>query len=326
MKFFFPITLLAMLQCTLNLNTGRCSSFSKDFSAAPLSEAIGNSMDDSGNVGISNAVNTMPVISSLTYDSITPTTVTLFWQTDFPADAKIKWMLADSNYQPILFTDSVYNAAQVTHHAILVAGLQPACIYKYYVYSQNIDGLAQDSGYFVTQSMSTGKIEVYFNHSVDTSVSTGEYANGNQNFANLFLAQIDSAKYSIDITLWAFSYYTNIATALINAKNRGVKIRFIYNHTANTPLLDSLLAHGIPVLKRKYDTTFSMHNKFLIFDYRYNTKANKKYLWTGSTNVSHAQFHTDKNNIIVVQDEALCAVYTREFEEMWGSHTDHYDS
>jgi hypothetical protein len=32
--------------------------------------------------------------------------------------------------------------------------------------------------------------------------------------------------------------------------------------------------------------------------------------------------HQDRNNIILIQDEALCAVYTREFEEMWGSHTD----
>jgi hypothetical protein len=46
------------------------------------------------------------------------------------------------------------------------------------------------------------------------------------------------------------------------------------------------------------------------------------YLWTGSTNISHGQFHSSRNNIIVVQDESLCAVYTREFEEMWGSPSD----
>ena len=75
-------------------------------------------------------------------------------------------------------------------------------------------------------------------------------------------------------------------------------------------------------MKRNFDTIHSMHNKFWIFDYRYNTNTNRKYLWTGSTNVSHAQFHSDRNNVIIVQDESLCAVYTREFEEMWGSHTD----
>ncbi|MCX6165933.1 MAG: phospholipase D-like domain-containing protein, partial [Ignavibacteriae bacterium] len=67
---------------------------------------------------------------------------------------------------------------------------------------------------------------------------------------------------------------------------------------------------------------YSMHNKFWIFDYRYNIDANNKFLFTGSTNVSHPQFHSDRNNIIVIQDESLCAVYNREFEEMWGSHNE----
>jgi phosphatidylserine/phosphatidylglycerophosphate/cardiolipin synthase-like enzyme len=185
--------------------------------------------------------------------------------------------------------------------------------------------MARDSGYFVTKSLSTGNVEVYFNHTVNTSVSTSENANGSQNFANLFINQINKAQHSIDVTLWGFSYYTSLSDALINAKNRGVKIRFIYNNTAGAPLADSLIKHGIPVLKRSYDTTFSMHNKFLIFDYRFNNNVLNKYLWTGSTNVSHPQFHSDKNNIIVIQDESLCAVYTREFEEMWGSHTDQPD-
>jgi len=262
------------------------------------------------------------VISNLTYDNITQTSITLYWLTDVPADSKIKWMAPDSNYQPLIFTDSIYYSAQVINHVIPISNLQPVRIYKYIVISQNARGAAVDSGYFVTQSASTGTVEVYFNHTVDTTVRTGENAKGNCNFANLFVNQIDSARFSIDVTLWGFEYYTSISNALINAKNRGVKIRFIYNHTANTPLINDLIANGIPVLKRNYDTTYSMHNKFLIFDYRYNDNPNNKYLWTGSTNVSHTQFHSDKNNIIVVQDESLCAIYTREFEEMWGSHTD----
>jgi phosphatidylserine/phosphatidylglycerophosphate/cardiolipin synthase-like enzyme len=267
-----------------------------------------------------------PFISNLSYDSITKTGVKVFWQTDVPADSKIKWMVADSNYQPILFTDSIYYAAQITNHAIIVTNLKPATIYKYQIVSQNPGGTAVDSGYFITQSESTGATQVYFNTTVDTTVSTGENANGSQHFETLLLNRIDSAKYSIDITLWDFDYYTSISNALINAKNRGVSVRFVYNHTSNTPLINSLLANGIPVLKREYDTTFSMHNKFWIFDYRFNHDSVHKYLWTGSANVSHAQFHTSRNNVIVIQDEALCAAYTREFEEMWGSHTDLPDS
>jgi phosphatidylserine/phosphatidylglycerophosphate/cardiolipin synthase-like enzyme len=263
-----------------------------------------------------------PVISNPTYDSITQTGVTVFWTTDSPADSKIKWMAPDSNYQQLVFTDSLYLSAAVTNHVVPVSNLSPAKIYKYQVISQNAGGSALDSGYFVTQSASSGRVEVYFNHTVDTTVSAGEKANGSQNFETLLDNQINKASHSIDITLWSFEQIVSVSEALINAKNRGVKIRFIYNSTPNTPLIDSLIAHGIPILKRNYNTSYSMHNKFWIFDYRYNSNASNKYLWTGSTNVTHPQFHSDRNNVIVIQDESLCAVYTREFEEMWGSHTD----
>lgn len=266
-----------------------------------------------------------PLISNLTYDNITSTGVTLTWNTDVPADSKIKWMVADSNYQPLVFTDSIYNSSTVTSHSVNITGLQAGKIYKYNVFSQSSGGITADSGYFVTQSLSTGRVKVYFNHTVDTTVNTGEKAEGSQDFETLLLNRIDSAQHSIDITLWSFDDYTSVSTALINAKNRGVDIRFVYNHTAFTPQIDSLVSNGIPVLKREVDTNYSMHNKFWIFDYRNNPDVNTMYLWTGSTNVTHAQFHTDRNNIIVIQDEALCAVYTREFEEMWGSHGNTYD-
>lgn len=264
-----------------------------------------------------------PVISKLTYDSITTSSVMVQWETDIPADSRILWMVSDSNYQPVVFTGSSYSAGQVTGHRIILDSLLPATVYRYRVLSANGSGTAADSGYFVTRSESSGSIEVYFNHTVDTTVSTGEKANGKVNFENLFDEQIGKAKHSIDITMWEFSQITSVASALIAAKDRGVKIRFIYDCAAYTPLIDTLLAHGIPVIKRNYDTAgFSMHDKFWIFDYRYNTNPADMYLWTGSTNVSHAMFHEDRNNIILIQDQSLCAVYTREFEEMWGSHTD----
>ncbi len=265
----------------------------------------------------------LPLISGLTYGNISQSGVSVYWTTDSPADSKILWMVSDSNYQPLVFADSLYFSTAVSSHIVPISNLQPATIYKYRVISRNAGGAAADSGYFITQSASTGKTVVYFNHSVDTTVSTGEKANGNIDFSAFLIDRIDSAKYSIDITLWEFTYYTAVLNALIHAKNNGVKIRFIYtNNTPDSPLVESLVANGIPVLKRNYDTTHSMHNKFWIFDYRNNSDAGIKYLWTGSANVSHAQLHQDRNNVIVVQDESLCAAYTREFEEMWGSHKD----
>ncbi len=265
---------------------------------------------------------TGPGIYNLTYGNITQSNVTVSWTTNVASDSKIRWMAPDSNYQHLIFTDSLHVANLVTSHELVVGSLQPAKIYKYQVISENAGGTAVDSGYFVTQSQSSGSVAVYFNHSVDTTVSTGENAKGNQVFENLFNEQINKANHSIDITLWEFSGVPSVTEALILAKNRGVKIRFIYNHMTDSSQVDSLVAHGIPVLQRRYMTNFSMHDKFWVFDYRNNTNHENKYLWTGSTNVSHGMFHQDRNNIILIQDESLCAVYTREFEEMWGSHTD----
>jgi hypothetical protein len=243
------------------------------------------------------SVNAMPEIFDLRYDSITQTGVTVFWTTNIPADSKILWMAPDSNYQPLVFTDSMYVSGLVTHHVLPVGNLQPARIYKYRVISQNTGGTAVDSGYFVTRSESSGSVEVFFNHSVDTSVSTGENAKGNQVFENLFNEQINKATHSIDITLWEFHGIPSVTESLINAKNRGVKIRFIYNHMPDSSQIDSLTAHGIPVLQRNYLTNFSMHDKFWIFDHRFNSNHNNQFLWTGSTNVSHAMLHQDRNNV-----------------------------
>lgn len=265
---------------------------------------------------------TGPLITNLTYDSIHQTSVTLFWTTDIPADSKVWWMVSDSNYQPVVYTDSLFVTDEVTDHVIPLTGLLPGMIYRFRISSGNGNGTASDSGYLITQSTSSGSMEAYFNHTVDTAVSTGEKAKGDQDFEALLINRIEHANHSIDITLWEFANLTAIADDLVKAKKRGVKVRFIYNHAPNTPLIDTLLSNGIPVLKREFDTTYAMHNKFWIFDYRNNPDPGTCYLNTGSANVSHPMFHADRNNMIVIQDKSLCAVYTREFEQMWGSHGD----
>lgn len=270
--------------------------------------------------------NPVPQISGLFYDNITTNSVRIRWTTDIPAHSGVYWMASDSNEQPILYTDSVKAASLVTNHEIIVTGLKPAIMYRYRIISSATSGTSAASGYFITQSASTGKVTVWFNHTIDTTVSSGKKANGKTDFEKLLRSQIEKASHSIDITLWELNQLDSVATSLIKAKDRGVKIRFVYNHLPDSKQIDTLRAHGIRIVKRNFDNSFSMHNKFLIFDHRYNTNPTNQYLWTGSTNVTHAQFHSDRNNIIIIQDQSLCEVYTREFEEMWGSHTDEPDT
>ncbi len=267
----------------------------------------------------------LPHISGLTYNSITQSSVTLHWMTSIPADSRVFRMVSDSNEQPVAYTDSARLASLVTEHSMEIGNLQSAVMYRYMVKSVAAGGSDSATGYFITQSSSSGKVSVWFNHTVDTSVSTGTPANGSANFQKLFMDQINKASHSIDITTWLFDDEDSVAACLIRAKERGVKIRFVYDYTPFTPDIDTLVAHGIQVVPRNFDTTFTMHDKFWIFDHRHNTSAADQYLLTGSTNVTHTQFHSDRNNIIIIQDQSLCEVYTREFEEMWGSHFDNPD-
>lgn len=263
-----------------------------------------------------------PLLSQITYTNIQPGSVTITWQTSTSSNSKVRWQLADSNYQVISYTDSVSNASQVTNHSVVLSGLQPARIYYYNVSSTDGNGTTTSSQlYFCTQSNSAGTINVYFNRSVDTTLNSGEIAQGNVNFQTKLLARINAAQTSIDMALYSFNDLTQIRDALINAKIRGVKIRFVYDSRTNQALVNDLIAAGIPMIKRT-TTSAIMHNKFFVFDYRFNTSHSNVWVWTGSTNITNDQMFDDANNVIEVQDRTLAAVYTREFEEMWGSATD----
>lgn len=262
-----------------------------------------------------------PLLSSITYTNIQPTSVTINWQSSTPSNSKVRWQRADSNYQVIAYTDSITSASNVTNHSLNLTGLQPGRIYYFNVSSTDGSGTTTSPmQYFCTQSNSTGTINVYFNRSVDTTLSSGEIALGNLNFQTKLLQRINNSQYSIDMALYSLNDLTQVRDALINAKLRGVKIRFVYDSRTNQALVNELLAAGILMSKRP--TSDFMHNKFFIFDNRNYTSAADDWLWTGSTNITNDQFFSDANNVIEIQDQTLAAIYTREFEEMWGSATD----
>jgi phosphatidylserine/phosphatidylglycerophosphate/cardiolipin synthase-like enzyme len=123
------------------------------------------------------------------------------------------------------------------------------------------------------------------------------------------------------MALYSCNDLTQVRDALISAKVRGVKIRFVYDSRTPQALVNDIVAAGIPMIQRTISSGI-MHNKFFVFDYRYNTSHTNCWVWTGSTNVTNAQFFDDANNVIELQDRTLAAVYTREFEEMWGSATE----
>jgi PLD-like domain/Secretion system C-terminal sorting domain len=177
---------------------------------------------------------------------------------------------------------------------------------------------------FSTSQASAQKIKVYFNHPVNTTVSTGVNAIYlNQQFDDTIKAYIDRAKYTLDIAVYNFGLGTtmaNIAGAVNNAYNRGVVIRWIYNTSSSNNSLPDLDVN-IPRIGSPTGINYGiMHNKFMVIDGN-SADINDPIVLTGSTNWTDQQINSDYNNIVIVQDKNLALAYITEFNEMWGSAT-----
>jgi len=271
-----------------------------------------------------------PTINSIPFESnLQQTSVTLNWTTSNPSDSKVKFFISDSLYQPQVYTDSVYNATQVTNHSITLSNLRPGRIYQASISSSNTSGTSVYSPkYFTTlsHSSSTGNIETYFNFSVDTSIALpNNKATGNVDFKTRLIHRIDSAQHSIDMAIYSFNDIVILRDKLINAFSRGVKIRIVYDYRDGVvqSLMQDLINAGIRVqIRPQNSSNYIMHNKFIIFDSRDTSSYSDDWLWTGSANITNDQFYADAQNVLLIQDESLSRIFTREFEEMWGSHSD----
>ena len=170
------------------------------------------------------------------------------------------------------------------------------------------------------------KIKAYFNHPVNTSVSTGISAAylPSGTMADTIVAYINRAKYTIDIAQYDYNQdtydgpYANIASAVNSAYSRGVIVRWIYDGGSSNSGL-SALNSGIHTLPRP-TSSYIMHNKFIIIDAN-SPNPMDAILCTGSEDWSSEMFYNDYNNILFIQDSALAYAYTAEFNMMWGSTT-----
>lgn len=180
-------------------------------------------------------------------------------------------------------------------------------------------------GYIANTSLSTGTINVYFNHQVDTSYA--QIQNGvnlGNTLDDMLITYINACTTTMDIAIYnsySPSTTTGIAGAINAAYARGVQVRVIYDGSTSSAMIP-LLNSGIPTLASPNDVAYGiMHNKFVIFDANVSD-ANKPFVWTGSTNWTVSQIDgPDRNSVIVIQDQALALGYKIEFEEMWGSNT-----
>ena len=248
--------------------------------------------------------------SAVTQSNITTNSFDLSWTTSDSASTECNYATTQA------LTSNINNSGNVVTHTLSLTGLQPATFYYVQCYSVNGNDTAFSSiGIYSTASNSSGKIRPYFNHSVDNSVSTGVNAqNITTYFNDTIKAYMDLAQSTLDICVYNASDAL-IASAINDAYNRGVLVRYIADDDVVNSMLNSL-DPNIPIVYRTPTPTAGiMHNKFLVIDVN---SVNNSWIMTGSTNWTNpSNLFNDYNNLIFVQDQALAKAYTMEFEEMW---------
>ena len=270
-----------------------------------------------------------PVIATFPVESnITATSLRVTWTTVREGSTRLRYGMTPSYESGVVAPDTTLR----TNHAVELSGLQQATVYHIQVFSVAAGDTSTAGDLIVSSaspSQTTGVINVYFNKSVDATLARPTAALGAQNLVSRILPRINNARRSIDVALYSLSGTpgpgTDIATALVNAKSRGVDVRVICeDDNRNTAPLNSLAQNGIPLITDKFDPVNAgaglMHNKFFVIDGR-GGAPDSVWVWTGSWNPTQPGTFDDYQNAIEIQDVALAGAYTIEFNEMWGSGT-----
>lgn len=165
-------------------------------------------------------------------------------------------------------------------------------------------------------SVDTGTIKIFF---TDSTTKLKPDRNCNSSICKEILSNISNSKESIDMAIYGYSRTPEIEKALLKAKDRGVKIRLIYDSDAkgnniypDTDLIKKLFPDSVSD-KNSAEVQNIMHNKFYIFD--------NKILITGSANLSHTDMSGfNSNSMVVIESEEAAKIYKQEFDQMYNGN------
>lgn len=274
-----------------------------------------------------DVISTGPIIEKFPEEiELTENSITLEWHTINQGNSRIRYGLTKDYEMGVIEPDNDLR----TVHIVTVPGLEVATIYNLQAFSVAGSDTSFSSNLISSTTSAfptTGIINVYFNKNVNSSVSSGQAANSNVNFTNHLMDRINDAKHSIDVALYSLSgsVGANIASALVAAKNRGVKVRVIGEYdTRTTAPWTTLVTNGVPYINDAFgenDGGGLHHNKFFIIDYR-GGAPDSIWVITGSWNPTDPGTNDDRQNLVEVQDVSLAGAYTAEFQEMWGSNNE----
>lgn len=272
-------------------------------------------------VDISTGGNPPVISTALTQTAITTSSFTVNFSTLNPGSTIIYYGTTMA-----LGTTSE-DATLVTTHAQNLTGLTAGTIY--YVQAASVSATNDTSfsaiSAMATASNSTGEINVWFNNTVDNSVSTGTnaiFVNGAMD--DTIIAYLDHAKYSLDIAIYNIDNVNNIISAINDAYARGVDVRVICDSGVDD-FNYNLISIGTGKKKKSPPDGSTnaegaiygiMHNKFIVID-AVSTDPEDAWVISGSMNFTDDQIKVDKQNIVAVQDQSLARGYKLEFDEMF---------
>jgi len=251
--------------------------------------------------------------------NLQPDQVTIHFVTADATTASVEYGTTGT-YELGVATDGLDQVA----HDIVLSGLSAATIHHYRVTVTDETGQTTTPDKLCCTASApggTGVIRCIFNKSVDTSVATWGEATGGQDLVGWIVDRINATEATIDVAMYSFDL-ASVADALIAAKNRGVRVRFVYdNRYPYQTQVQRLVQNGIPVIDDAFGPNTGseiMHHKLWIFDADAADPA-QPWVYTGSWNLSNEGTYSDAQNVIFFQDQALARVCTVEFNEMWGS-------
>jgi len=245
--------------------------------------------------------------------------VTIHLETETPTTVSVAYGETTS-YELGTATDGL----SATVHDVVLTGLDAATIHHYRVTATNAEGSTTTPDRLFCSGSApggTGTIRALFNKSVDHSLASYSEALGGQDFKGWLIDRINATENTIDVAIYSFNL-PSVADALIAAYDRGVQIRFIYdNRYPYQTQVTRIEDHGIWVIDDAFGSNSGdgiMHHKLWIFDAGSSDPADP-WVFSGSWNLTTTGTNTDAQNVIMIQDQALAAVCTHEFNEMWGS-------
>ncbi len=265
-----------------------------------------------------------PIFTTAPAESvIAATELTIAWKTLHPGTTRIRYG-ATPSYELGLTGDDT----PATDHLVTLTGLTPATVYYIGAFSSSGPDTSWASPLIASTSSPapcTGEMNVYFNKSIDASVASSDTALGSQDLVTRIVGRINNARRSVDAALYSLSSSQGdaVASALIAARSRGLRVRVICEHdNRNSVAFSTLTGSGVPLIDDAFDQVNAgaglMHNKFFVIDAT-DGAPDSAWVWTGSWNPTFEGTVNDYQNSIEIQDQALARAYTIEFNEMWGS-------